>query len=265
MRPQAQSKRSMPSLALRSVTPYSLNKLKSKIESVLRARTSTTIADLIEKDLDPAKHVVFRFDVERRPQHALNFAKELDQMGARATMYFHTRKNCYDAQVMREIQELNFEVGYHHECLDRCRGNFSLSRDLFTQDIQRMRADGLNIRTVCSHGEVGITKSGYNCNWELFNQYPQLLSQNNLLGEVYIQMPEKFEMVYATDTFAGYSSFWGQIDKAQHSDALLQVLIHPHRWHETAALTFIEAGKDLVQRYSNKIKKTREYQTPWAA
>lgn len=250
--------------AIRSATPYSLSRILSSYETVLKSKESITIADLLEVSPEAVgKKAVFRFDVERRPKHALMIAQHLSNIGAVSTMYFHTRKGCYDVPVMREIQRLGHEVGFHHECLDRCQGNFAAARESFLRDVEKIRGDSINLRTVCAHGELGIVKKDYRCNSELFDRYPSLLSEAGISGEVYIQVKRNYDFTYATDTFTGYSSFWNRIESGRKSDRLLQILVHPHRWHTVTSQTLIECGTDIVRKYRNKITKVRQYESPW--
>ncbi len=63
---------------------------------------------------DPANSpnlLVVRCDVERNIEHARDFAHDLQRIGIPATMFFHTRQECYDPEVFAEIAGLGHEIG----------------------------------------------------------------------------------------------------------------------------------------------------------
>jgi len=152
--------------------------LRDCLARVGQHRAFITVAQAFagEYDAEGATAIV-RCDVERNPEHAAQVANMLRDMQIRASFYFHTRKECYDTSVLNEIRDAGHEIGYHHECLDRCAGDFESARQLFLREVQRFGQDGFALRTVCSHGESGLPKHGYKKNWELFERYPELLQQ----------------------------------------------------------------------------------------
>ena len=138
---------------------YSQKKLLSAVDSEIGAdRQFACVRDVVDSDQVPESTAILRFDVERLLAHNLRFAQKLAHIGATATFYFHTRKACYDPEVLRQFADLGHEVGYHHECLDRCRGDFTKARDLFLAEVDIFRRDGIDLQTVCSHGEAGLPR-----------------------------------------------------------------------------------------------------------
>ena len=143
--------------------------------------------------------MIIRCDIERDATGALAFAESLKNAKILSSFYFQTRSNCYDVAVMKKIQSMGHEVGLHHECLDRCKGDFETARELFLKEVDRFREDGIHVKTVCAHGEAYILR-------------------------------QSLDLTYAADTFRNYPDFFKNISCAD-SETGLHILIHPHRGH----------------------------------
>ncbi|MGO8821663.1 MAG: hypothetical protein ACLQO6_10605 [Desulfomonilaceae bacterium] len=237
---------------------YFLKELLGTIRHVGEGRTWYLLQEVMALDVIPSDAIILRFDVERSLNHHLAVAKHLAKAGIFSTMYFHTRFGCYDPRILKEISELGHEVGYHHECLDRCQGNFHKARNLFEHEINQFHRDGLNPVTVCSHGEGGLPKNGYKSNWELIQRNPNLLAENGLIGEFYL-WKEKQSLLYASDTFKSYRQFWNTLRDARIIRKPLVILVHLHRWHDTFFVSSFEIGKDVVGYLKNRTLRERKY------
>lgn len=140
---------------------YQLERLLTVLSDLQRIRTVVTMKDLCEKGANHSSPLmVVRCDVERDLPHALTVARQIRETGICCSMYFHTRQGCYDVTTFAAVRDLGHEVGYHHECLDRCHGNFEAARQLFLREVDRFRRDGFPLATVCGHGEGGACKAG---------------------------------------------------------------------------------------------------------
>lgn len=237
--------------------PYNLERLLSEIWRLEAKRRFALMADVIIAPTPQPGRVVLRLDVERALNHQLALAKQLSHRGVFCTMYFHTRRDAYCASTLREIEALGHEVGYHHECLDRCHGDFSQARELFLREISVFHKDGLQLRTVCSHGEAGLPKQGYKANWDLFVRYPELLEEAGICVEVY-QWLKQHKPPYASDTFRSYRLFWDTLNNAP-MDNTLMILVHPHRWRHHLPASAFEVARDLGQHLGNRIRGVRGY------
>ncbi|PSL27090.1 polysaccharide deacetylase family protein [Chitinophaga ginsengisoli] len=202
--------------------------------------------------------LLLRFDVENSPEIALRFARKLSEIDFPATFYFHTRRNVFIPSIMREIQSLNHEVGFHYECLDRCHGNFPEARKLFIKEVNLFRKIGIDIKSVCGHSELFLPKNGYLLNNELILEYPELIKETNLLGEAYF-LTRRFNMIHARDTFVRILNMYNQIQETK-LDQGLHVLLHSHRWRDNLFESMYHSMKDLRQAWSNIKKGKREYE-----
>lgn len=237
---------------------YPEQKLLSEI-STLCSRRLMRMVDVIDLPTPPANVGILRFDVERSLSHQLELAGRLAKLSCPATFYFHTRVGCYDAELLRRFSDFGHEVAFHHECLDRCRGDYAKARELFLREVELFRRDGMELSTVCSHGEAGLPKVGYESNLDLFVRYPDLLRQAGLRGEVYFWLRDN-DVLYASDTFREYSKFWGRFSEAREAlDRPFMMLAHLHRWHSNPLRTMTELGRDVVQNLGNRMLRRRRY------
>jgi len=132
--------------------------------------------------------LVLRHDVEWNVSRAMAVAKIEKAHGIRSTMYFRVDTKAFDLPAMRSLQEDGFEIGYHFNTLDRCGGDFNRAIALFEKELRELRAAGLKIDTVCSHGDPRVKKIGYKVNNEIFLKDPGLRKRSNLLGEAYLEV-----------------------------------------------------------------------------
>lgn len=217
---------------------------------------------LLSMDISDSQNIaIVRVDVERDLHHHLKFAQKAEKAGIPCTFYFHSRKECYDPAIFKKIQDLGHEIGFHHECIDRCRGDFEAAKKLFINEVKRFEKDGFFPVTVCAHGESGIYKSGYRYNYELFIRFPDLLAQCGVSAEVYNDIIPAWKPVYVSDVFSSYRNFWTNIENGKNKAELMHLLIHPHRWHDKFLKSEWEIGLDLLQAFKNKAFKYRQYNT----
>lgn len=242
---------------------YSLEKLIKKLVLLKKHKKFSRMRDLYEKNTSEHHTILLRIDVEKNLSHHEKLAKTLNDNDIHATFYFHTRYNTYNVDTLKKIEELGHEIGFHHECLDRCQGDFDKAKDLFTKEVLKFREDGFDLKTICSHGELGLKKIGYKTNHDLFKQYPSLINELSLYGEVYTDIMGKWRQNYISDTFSEINKFCNKIDNIIHNKQYTQILIHPHRWHVNPLRSFFEASLDIRQAIVNKLFGVRRYKTIW--
>lgn len=179
-------------------------------------------------------------------------------MGIRATMYAQTRRASFEPALLNAIQDLGHEVGFHHECMDRTGGDPARARELFLREVELFRRHGIDLKTVCSHGEGGLRRSGYRSNRELFLAWPDLLDEAGIKEEVYFWR-KRHDHGYASDTFSSYRRFWNTLDDARLTDRPMMILVHLHRWHRSPLGSALEVMRDLRQHAANRILGRRAY------
>ena len=151
------------------------------------------VREYLSSDSLPEGFVVLRHDVDRKPENALDFARIEAERGVRSTYYFRTVEKVYDTDVVRRIESLGHEVGYHYEDLDRTDGDVPAARASFAENLERLRQVA-TVDTVCMHGNP-LTPHD---NRDMWGDDPDF-STYDLLGEAYLSM-DFTDVNYFSDT-----------------------------------------------------------------
>jgi len=202
--------------------------------------------------------LILRHDVEWNPRRALAIAEIEKAHGVRSTFYFRVDTKVFDLATMRYLQDEGFEIGYHFNTLDRCRGDFDKAIALFEAELQQLREAGIDVKTVCSHGDPRVKKVGYKVNNEIFLRDPGLRSRNDLLGEAYLDI-DFSSLQYLSD--AGVR--WKKVGSTkelisrivQREWAVVYMLTHPDYWSRSPfrAMTLRTAARGVRALKINQV------------
>lgn len=177
--------------------------------------------------------LILRHDVEWNPRRALALADLEKAWGFRSTFYFRADTKAFNLAVMRYLQDEGFEIGYHFNTLDRCSGNFDKAIALFEEELRRFRKAGIDVKTVCSHGDPRVKKVGYKVNNEIFLRDPELRSRNDLLGEAYLDI-DFSSLQYLSDAGVRWNTVGSTKELisriAQGEWPVVYMLAHPDYW-----------------------------------
>lgn len=178
--------------------------------------------------------LILRHDVEWSAYGALAIAKIEKAHGIRSTFYFRVDTKAFDLPTMKYLQDEGFEVGYHFNTLDRCKGDFEKAIALFEEELKRLRKAGINVETVCSHGDPRVKKVGYEVNNEIFlRERSELRSRCNLLGEAYLDI-DFSSLQYLSDVGVRWnkvSSTKELISRIARKEwPVVYILTHPDYW-----------------------------------
>ncbi|WP_256394071.1 hypothetical protein [Natronoarchaeum rubrum] len=99
----------------------------------------------------PEQFIILRHDVDRKPENALAMARLEATRGVSSTYYVRTIDKTFQPGLIRRIEELGHEVGYHYEDMDRADGDVAAAHESFSAELARMRAL-VSVDTVCMHG-----------------------------------------------------------------------------------------------------------------
>jgi hypothetical protein len=99
----------------------------------------------------PDQFIILRHDVDRKPENALAMARLEAARGVPSTYYVRTIDKTFQPGLIRRIEELGHEVGYHYEDMDRADGDVAAAHESFSAELARMRAL-VSVDTVCMHG-----------------------------------------------------------------------------------------------------------------
>ncbi len=197
------------------------------------------------KNKPEGSYVVFRHDVDRKPENALRMAKLEHEAGIVATYYFRIKNRVFDRECIREISDMGHEVGYHFEDLSSLHGNMDEAVKSFRDHVEEFRKI-VPVHTVSMHGSP---LSRYD-NGELIRKID--LEELGIVCEPY-SVVEDLNLIYLTDVGRKWNNsninlrdkVNSKIDKKYRStfdiiDALqkelngkkLMLNIHPERWEE---------------------------------
>ena len=122
-------------------------------------------------------------------------AKLEHELGVSATYYFRIVQQSNKPDIIKKIAELGHEIGYHYEDLAFAKGDITLAKQTFKENLAYFRTF-YPVKTVCMHGS---STSKYD-NREFWKNFK--LKDFNLIGEPYLTTDFN-EVFYLTDT--GYS------------------------------------------------------------
>lgn len=254
---------------------FTLTSYKSLLKALqLREYSFLTFQDFLSSKLD--KQVILRHDVDILPQNSLRFAKIQSDLGIKGTYYFRVVPESWNEKIIKEIEALGHEIGYHYENMDTCNGDIDKAWDDFRYNLDKLR-ELVEVKTICMHGSP---RSKFD-NREIWKKYDYRSLQ--IIGEPYYDVD--FDTVfYLTDTGRRWDGWktsvrdkvakqalWVKQGLTFHStndivDAVnsgmtqtgikmpnnIMFTMHPQRWSEFGLLWL----KDLViQNFKNQIKK----------
>jgi hypothetical protein len=257
---------------------FTIEKYKELLDALLsKGYSFQTFKDFLIMPKDKA--IILRHDVDLLPYNSLRFAEIQSDLDIQGTYYFRLVPESWDEKIVKRIQELNHEVGYHYETMSHCHSkllrektepDFEYLLDTaykeFESNLKYMRRF-VQIDSICMHGSP-LSKYDNKLIWNKYD-YKKL----GLIGEPYFDL-DFDKILYLTDTgrrWDGHnfsvrdkveSSFDSRyrktddiinaIEKSKDFPNQVMFTFHPQRWHDGA----IQWTKELAfQNIKNMIKK----------
>jgi hypothetical protein len=208
---------------------------------------------------------ILRHDVDRKPANALKVARLEAESGLRATYYFRFKESVFKPDLIREIERMGHEIGYHYETLDKAKGDYEKAIGIFQDELAEFRKI-VPLRTICMHGNP-LTKWD---NRDLWKRYD--FREFGLVGEAYLSF-DAAAVTYFSDTGRTWSERHKVKDRLprardddtngseraqvastedvielimeQESDQLY-LLSHPNRWSCHVPEWLVEYGLDTA-------------------
>lgn len=215
--------------------------------------------------IDEGKRVILRHDVDRRPANALEMARLEHGQNIKATYYFRIIKATFDEDIIRAVDQLGHEVGYHYEDLSLVKGDQAKAIQLFEEHLGWF--ENLSpVTTICMHGSP-LSKWDNRSIWDAYDY-----TDYGIIGEPYFTL-DFDKWFYSTDTgrhwnkrevsvrdkvSSSYQYDFNTTDDIargfQHGELPDKVMIntHPHRWNDNLLAWSLEY---LSQRVKNVVKK----------
>lgn len=249
---------------------FTLNKYRQLCLSVLQS--SYRVCGLNdywqgEKSKGGELIAVFRHDVDRFPESALEMAYLEQQLGIQSTYYFRFTKHTFKPGIIERISSLGHEIGYHYETLSKCKGDNDAAFKLFQLELKEFRKL-VPIKTICMHGSP-LSKWD---NRDLWKHYD--FKSVGIVGEPYLSDINE-QLVYLSDTgrswdgqrfnirdkmkqnsIEGLSGTTSLIDWLTKSGRNVMLQTHPERWPNTTLGYMISLGFDLLSNNGKKVINT---------
>ncbi len=241
---------------------FTIHKFRRLCEAIAGTYSTVTMAEYMDNQ-HPDRCVLMRHDVDRMPGHALETARIEHELGIRSTYYFRATRSVFRPDIMRQIRDMDHEIGYHYETLSEANGDPDKAIELFRSHLDTFRTI-CNIRTICMHGRP---LSKYD-NRDLWNTYD--FRDFGITGEAYLSAGD--ELNYFSDTGRSWNSRNSLRDfipdktesfTADTTDGLIglieseeadnfYLLTHPERWSLSVVEWGLYCGVDLAVNMGKK-------------
>lgn len=239
------------------------------------------------KSVDYERIVILRHDVDLLPENSLATAKLESSLGVKGSYYFRVIPETFKPDVIKEIEGLGHEVGYHYEDVDLVINIYKLiinslkdkeelidlAYKSFCDNLERMR-EIVRVVTVCMHGsprarydnkmvwekydykELGIIGEPYfDIDWNVFGYLTDTGRRWN--GDKY-SIRDKVDSKYKFD-FKTTEDIIRNVDKLPDR---MMITVHPQRWSDDWVPWVRELvwqnSKNLVKRFLVRARSADE-------
>ena len=225
--------------------------------------------EFMQKNKFADKYCLIRHDVDREPKRSLDMALLENSLNIKSTYYFRAKNNTFKPKIIKKIEALGHEIGYHYESLSDTDGDIEKACIDFEKNLKRFR-EIATIKTCSMHGRP-FKKYDNRDIWKIKKNHDYLINDLGLLGEVYLDI-DYSEIAYINDTGRNWTSGASNLrDKVSsnisadfnNKTELLNYFkanpnkkivfqIHPERWSNNLLIWWIQSLKDQI---INNIKK----------
>ncbi|MCZ7381940.1 MAG: hypothetical protein O8C64_10305 [Candidatus Methanoperedens sp.] len=220
---------------------FTLSKFRSLCLAVAQHYPTPTLAEYFQAKNLPPRFTMMRHDIDRKPENALFTARIEAESGIKATYYFRRYGSAFRPDIMKEIEGMGHEVGYHYEVFGKAKGNSEKAIKMFEHELEEFRKI-CDVRTISMHGNP---MSKYD-DRELWKAYD--FRDFGIMGEAYLSAGE--DVKYFSDTGRSWNSKNNMRDfmpgrreesTAETTDDMIEIikserfeklyiLTHPERW-----------------------------------
>ncbi|VVB89752.1 Uncharacterised protein [uncultured archaeon] len=220
---------------------FTLTKFHSLCSAVAENYPTLTLSEYFAGAALPERFVIMRHDIDRRPMSALGTARIEAQCGIRATYYFRMNSRVFRPWIMREVEGMGHEVGYHYEALGKAKGDFEKAIGLFGSELKEFR-EVCDVKTICMHGNP-LSKYDDRELWKVYD-----FRDFGIIGEAYLSAGK--DINYFSDTGRSWNSKnnirdfipgrreESEVETTDDTIAMIEsnridriyILTHPERW-----------------------------------
>lgn len=215
----------------------------------------------------PDKGIILRHDVDRSPKNSLRNSIIENDFGIKSTYYFRVTKSSFNSDIIKQINSMGHEIGYHYEDLSTSKGDYSSAIKLFQKNLEMLRGI-VDIETISMHGNP-MSKIDNRDIWDKYN-----FKDFGIIGEAYLSINYD-EIFYFTDTGRTWSDKGANIrDKVcsnqkynisntdslmtfigENTPAKIALLTHPERWNDNMFLWHRYYVRDIISNSAKYIIK----------
>ena len=214
------------------------------------------------------KVVILRHDSDIRPKNDYKFAKIENSLGIQASYYFRIPMT-FNPVVIKKINDLNHEVGYHYEDLRFTNGDLDKAFIHFSENLQKLRQVA-PVSTIVMHGSP-LSKWDSKLIWSKHD-----FTELDVIAEPYLSL-DFDKVLYLTDTGRRWdgnkvsirdevkskfdfdiSSTLDLIKEFEKSTLPNQIMINSHaaQWYDNLLFWLyrfnLQMGKNFIKRIIKK-------------
>lgn len=232
-----------------------LKKYRTLCQAISKRQTDCRFITYLNTQ-DKGGIIILRHDVDRKPKRALRMAKVESEIGIRSSYYFRSTKGSFEPKIMKAIENMGHEIGYHYEVLTKSKGNMDQALKTFEKELSSFRKIVM-VDTVCYHGSP-LSKFDNRKIWT-----ESSYSEFNIRGEASLSVQD---VDYYTDTGGRWGSKSNMRDnvaneglsiRADSTFDLEKLIIkssnnsfyincHPERWTDSIMESSLQSGVDLA-------------------
>lgn len=138
------------------------------------------------------KTIILRHDVDDKIKYTSKLAKIECDEGLISTYYVRMVPRTFKPEIIREMEGLGHEIGYHYEVLDKAGGDYEKAIGIFEDELAELRKV-CDVKTICMHGNP-LTRWD---NRDLWKHYD--FKDFGIIGEAYLSI-DYDDVVYFSDT-----------------------------------------------------------------
>jgi hypothetical protein len=150
-----------------------------------------TLEEYLENPIKQ-KVIILRHDVDLLPKNSLQFARIQHEFNLKGSYYFRAVSESWNEEIIKEVQAIGHEVGYHYENLTTCNGDINKAYDDYCSNLEKLRKIA-DVKTICMHGSPRSKWDSKDL-WKKYD-YKEL----GIIGEPYFDL-DFDEIFYLTDT-----------------------------------------------------------------
>lgn len=223
---------------------FTLFKYKQLCKTIIESNYSLfTVRDYIQKPF-VSSSIILRHDVDRKIDQALDMASLEQSLGIKATYYFRMRPKVFNPDIIKKIENMGHEIGYHYEVLDKTNGNIELAVRMFKEELNVFR-EIADVKTACMHGNP-YTKW---LNRDIWQKYD--FRDFGIIGEPYLSIDFN-SVLYLSDTGRSWKNSFNLKDTVSSpfrevinsTDEIIKLIVikkypaicistHPNRWNNS--------------------------------